>query len=208
MTLERTLPHRWATTTSCSKRAESVTLVLYAESDIVNPALAYRFDYLKNKTGRIWHCRMPLVSMKGASHYAYSVGGPKPNGRFEWHSFDRDKILLDPYAKSVFFPPTFDGLAATGMVQMQARLPWVSLWATRALRLARRPAPPADGVRDGAPVRQEMKRVRKLVGAKNGYAYRAGVPAARPATDYTARVIPHRDGVAIPLEDARILWQR
>ena len=26
--------------------------------------------------------------------------------------------------------------------------------------------------------------------------------------DYTARVIPHCDGVAVPLEDARILWQR
>jgi len=25
--------------------------------------------------------------------------------------------------------------------------------------------------------------------------------------DYTARMLPHYDGVAIPLEDARILWQ-
>ena len=37
---------------------------------------------------------------------------------------------------------------------------------------------------------------------------RAAVSAARPAEDYTARVIPQCDGVAIPLEDARILWQR
>ena len=59
-----------------------------------------------------------------------------------------------------------------------------------------------------APERVEMKRVRQLVGATNGYAYRAAVPAARPATDYTARLIPHRDGVAVPLEDAQILWQR
>lgn len=66
----------------------------------------------------------------------------------------------------------------------------------------------ADGIKDGAPVRQEMKRVRKLVGATNGYAYRAGVPATRPATDYTARLLPHRDDVAVPLEDAHILWQR
>ena len=66
----------------------------------------------------------------------------------------------------------------------------------------------ADGVSGGAPERVQMKRVRQLVGALNGYAYRAGVPAARPATDYTARVIPQRDGVAIPLEEARILWQR
>ncbi len=59
-----------------------------------------------------------------------------------------------------------------------------------------------------APERVEMKRVRQLVGAINGYAYRAEVPASRPATDYTARVIPHRDGVAVPLEAAQILWQR
>jgi glycogen phosphorylase len=66
----------------------------------------------------------------------------------------------------------------------------------------------AEGVRKGVPVRQEMERVRQLVGAINGYAYRARVPAARPATDYTARLIPHRDGAAVPLEDAHILWQR
>ena len=65
----------------------------------------------------------------------------------------------------------------------------------------------ADGVMGGAPVRQEMKRS-QLAGASGGYVYTATVSAARPAADYTARVIPHRDGVAVPLEDARILWQR
>ena len=66
----------------------------------------------------------------------------------------------------------------------------------------------ADGVMGSAPVRQEMKRVRRLTGATGGFVYSAAVSAARPATDYTARVIPYCDGVAIPLEDARILWQR
>ena len=66
----------------------------------------------------------------------------------------------------------------------------------------------ADGVNGDGPVRQEMQRVRQLAGAAGGYAYSAAVSAARPPTDYTARVIPHRNGVAIPLEDARILWQR
>ena len=132
MTLKATAWSRWATTEGLpfplgatrieeddaynfalySKHAQSVTLLLYSESDIVNPVLAYRFDYLKNKSGRIWHCRIPLVSVIAASYYAYNVEGPEPNGRFEWHWFDRDKILLDPYAKSVFFPSTFDGLAA------------------------------------------------------------------------------------------------
>jgi starch phosphorylase len=66
----------------------------------------------------------------------------------------------------------------------------------------------ADGVNGGAPVRQEMKRVRQLPGAPGGYAYSAAVSAARPPADYTARVIPHCDSVAIPLESAEILWQR
>jgi len=66
----------------------------------------------------------------------------------------------------------------------------------------------ADGINGSSPVRQEMKRVRRPSGASGGYVYSASVPAARPPTDYTARIIPHRAGVAIPLEDARILWQR
>ena len=66
----------------------------------------------------------------------------------------------------------------------------------------------ANGVNGGAPERVEMERVHQLVGASNGYAYRVGVPAKRPASDYTARLIPQRDGVAVPLESSRILWQR
>ncbi len=66
----------------------------------------------------------------------------------------------------------------------------------------------ANGVNGAAPERVRMVRVRQLVGATHGYAYRACVPAARPASDYTARLIPHHDGVAVPLEAARILWQR
>ena len=66
----------------------------------------------------------------------------------------------------------------------------------------------ADGASRGAPVRQEMTRVRQLGGAPGGYVYNAVVSAARPPEDYTARLIPHYDGAAIPLEDTRILWQR
>jgi len=53
-----------------------------------------------------------------------------------------------------------------------------------------------------------MKPVRQLAGAVGGSVYSGAVPATRPTTDYTARVVPHRDGVAVPLEVARILWQR
>jgi starch phosphorylase len=66
----------------------------------------------------------------------------------------------------------------------------------------------AEGVNGAAPERMEMTRVRQLPGESGGYVYSAAVSAARPSADYTARVIPHRDGVAIPLEAGHILWQR
>lgn len=66
----------------------------------------------------------------------------------------------------------------------------------------------ADGVMDGAPVRQEMMRVHPLADVSGCYLYTASVSADRPPTDYTARLIPQCGGVAIPLEEDRILWQR
>jgi starch phosphorylase len=66
----------------------------------------------------------------------------------------------------------------------------------------------ANGVNGGTPERVTMNRVRQLVGALNGYAYSAEVAARRPAADYTARLVPHYDGVAIPLENPHVLWQR
>jgi glycogen phosphorylase len=66
----------------------------------------------------------------------------------------------------------------------------------------------ADGVNGGNPERQEMKLLRKPTDAPGSCVYSAVVPAARPATDYTARVIPYRAGAAVPLEATLILWQR
>jgi starch phosphorylase len=66
----------------------------------------------------------------------------------------------------------------------------------------------ADGTNGGDAVRQKMTRLRPLPGEAGGYVYSATVSSARPATDYTARIVPRCDGVAVPLENARILWQR
>jgi len=57
-------------------------------------------------------------------------------------------------------------------------------------------------------VRQEMTCLHPLADESGGYIYSATVLATRPPTDYTARVMPRCDGVTIPLEDPRILWQR
>jgi starch phosphorylase len=65
----------------------------------------------------------------------------------------------------------------------------------------------ADAVNGGAPERVEMKRLRELVGAADGYAYGARFTATRPATDYTPRLIARYEGAAVPLEAAHILWQ-
>ena len=66
----------------------------------------------------------------------------------------------------------------------------------------------AEGIDGGDPVRVEMKCERPQPVASHRCVYRATVPATRPARDYTARVAPQRSGVAVPLESARILWQR
>ena len=66
----------------------------------------------------------------------------------------------------------------------------------------------ADGINGSSPVRQEMKRGRQLVGVSGGYVYSAAVPAARTSKDYTARVIPYFAGIAVPLEEDHILWQK
>ncbi len=66
----------------------------------------------------------------------------------------------------------------------------------------------AEGVDGGVPVRQEMKRGRRQAGTAGSFVYGAVVGADRSVSDYTPRVIPHRAGVSIPLEDSRIRWQR
>jgi starch phosphorylase len=66
----------------------------------------------------------------------------------------------------------------------------------------------ADGVDGGEPFRQEMNRVERRSGSGGVDAYTARVAAARPATDYTPRIIVRTDGAAVPLEAGPILWQR
>ncbi|HSQ79355.1 MAG TPA: alpha-glucan family phosphorylase, partial [Candidatus Bathyarchaeia archaeon] len=65
----------------------------------------------------------------------------------------------------------------------------------------------ADGAGDEGPVREPMERGRALE-AENGYAYGARLPASRPASDFTVRVVARMAGVKAPLEVPHILWQR
>jgi len=113
-----------------SKHATGVVLLLYAEADPSRPAVEHRLDHRVNKSGRIWHCRLPSSIVDGARYYAYRVEGPFDLG--EGHRFDSSKTLLDPYARSVHFPVGFsreaamrsgsnDGKAPLGLIHAPAR---------------------------------------------------------------------------------------
>ncbi|MBV8728404.1 MAG: hypothetical protein JO336_01210 [Acidobacteriia bacterium] len=53
-----------------------------------------------------------------------------------------------------------------------------------------------------------MTRAQALAGSVGGYLYTGEVPASRPATDYTPRIVPSYPGVNVPLEARQILWQK
>ena len=93
-----------------SRHANSVSLLLFKEDDLEVPAMQVHFDRLANKSGRIWHCRLPMRALQQIRYYAYSLSGPSDGEVF--HAFDPDKVLLDPYARSVYFPESFDRDAA------------------------------------------------------------------------------------------------
>jgi glycogen phosphorylase len=59
----------------------------------------------------------------------------------------------------------------------------------------------------GEPVRIVMQRAEHpLAGSDSLWKFTACVPSDRPAHDYTPRLVPFREGAAIPLEASHILW--
>ena len=104
-----------------SRHATGVTLLLYAADAPTHPIYEQRFDPLANKTGRVWHCWVPAAAAPGAAFYAYRVDGPHdpPAG----HRFDPQKILFDPHAPAVFFPPAYSRQAAAQPGPTDGRAP-------------------------------------------------------------------------------------
>jgi glycogen operon protein len=112
-----------------SKHATAVRLNLYRHGAVAEPFFSYDFDVTSNKTGRIWHCIIPAATVREAAYYSYTVDGPFDPSR--GLRFDREKVLLDPYAKAVFFPPGFDRNAARGPGPNAGRAPLGVLCCTR-----------------------------------------------------------------------------
>jgi starch phosphorylase len=66
----------------------------------------------------------------------------------------------------------------------------------------------ADGINGGAAECLEMESAQTKPDASGRTVYNAKLFNTRPAQDYTVRMIPQHSGVVVPLECARILWQR
>lgn len=96
-----------------AQSATRVILMLYSEYDAAHPVLEYEFDHYRNKSGPVWHCRISKTRAPRAFYYAYRVYGAHDDDN-HFHRFDPEKVLLDPYAKAVYFPTNFDREAAKG----------------------------------------------------------------------------------------------
>jgi starch phosphorylase len=66
----------------------------------------------------------------------------------------------------------------------------------------------ADSVDGGKPAIEVMPAPEPRADLPGVLTYSARVPAARPASDYTARIIPRHPNASVPLEAGQILWQR
>jgi isoamylase len=104
-----------------SRCATAVTLLFYQEAEAAKPIFTFSLEYPAHKTGSIWHCRIPAKHLKGATLYGYRVDGPQD--REHGHRFDSQKVLLDPYAPSVFFPPGFSRGGCSGAGATDGRAP-------------------------------------------------------------------------------------
>ena len=77
-----------------SSNATGVELLLFSAHDSLEPFQTIRFDPYVNKTFHFWHAF--VRGLKPGVHYAYRV-----DGRFDsaGQRFNRNKVLIDPYAR-------------------------------------------------------------------------------------------------------------
>jgi len=76
-----------------SSNATGVELLLFSAHDSLEPFQTIRFDPCVNKTFHFWHAF--VRGLKPGVHYAYRVDGPLES---VGQRFNRNKVLIDPYA--------------------------------------------------------------------------------------------------------------
>ena len=83
-----------------SKHSTQVELLLFDHADDPEPSCVIALDSGTNKTYHYWHVFVP--GLESGQIYAYRAHGPfAPEQGLR---FDADKVLLDPYGRSVAVP--------------------------------------------------------------------------------------------------------
>ena len=124
-----------------SKHATHVRLLLFSEADPAVPRVEVTLDPLTNKSGRVWHCRLPAATVDACRYYGYRVDGPDAVGPYERHAFQPEKLLLDPYARCIAFPPGFERAAAIGDAPNLGKAPLATILPCETAPVERAPRP-------------------------------------------------------------------
>jgi isoamylase len=95
-----------------SRHGAQVTLLLFGLPNLEQPLKRIPLDYIRHKSGRVWHTRIRRADLGAATFYGYVVEGAMMPDKGD--GFDPAKVLLDPYAPGVFFPPHFSRSASVG----------------------------------------------------------------------------------------------
>jgi isoamylase len=92
-----------------SRNATGVELLLFDRAEDHEPSRVLLLDAIHNRTGNYWHVFVPGVGP--GQRYGYRAFGPY--APVAGHRFDPSKLLLDPYARAVDVPETYDRIAAS-----------------------------------------------------------------------------------------------
>ena len=92
-----------------SSNATGMEIVFFDDVDAPQPARVIHLDPLVDRTSHYWHVFVPGI--KPGQLYGYRADGPDdpPGG----HRFDRQKVLIDPYGKSVSVGQHYSRAAAS-----------------------------------------------------------------------------------------------
>ena len=85
-----------------SAHATHVEIVFFDDADARQPARVIKLNPALNNTAHYWHIFVPGI--KAGQLYGYRVAGP--GDASGGHRFDSQKVLIDPYGKSVFVGQT------------------------------------------------------------------------------------------------------
>lgn len=91
-----------------ARHADRLRVVLFTDPAVTEGA-EFDLDPAQHRTGGVWHIEIPAETLGDACYYAYRAWGPNS----DVHRYDGDKLLLDPYARRVHFPPGHSREAAS-----------------------------------------------------------------------------------------------